>query len=81
MSRIVFPLLILLLIGGIIAAARAQTIGCGNAIFGSLTLITSANAQTITVPCAGGGTPPVTVCLGAVDTSVGCALPMLGGVP
>ena len=49
---------LLTLVGGI-WALRAQTIGCGNTIFGKLNLITSAFAQTISVPCGGGGPPPV----------------------
>jgi hypothetical protein len=54
----------------------------------TLAMIGIASGQVWIMSPSGGGRasgsgapPPPSVCLGVVDTSVGCALPMLGGIP
>ena len=53
-KRLITVGLLLAVLAGGLFASHAQTIGCGNSIFGSL--FTPANAQTISAPCGGGGT-------------------------
>lgn len=53
------------LLVAILLTSRADSRGFGNSYTG----------------VSGGGTSAPSVCLGAIDLSVGCALPMLGGAP
>lgn len=77
-NRILLPIILLAALAGLWAqVSKAQTIGCSNVIYGSLSLITEANAQTIVVPC--NSTPQIqlsatTIIAGSADgTTLGTA--------
>lgn len=48
----------------------------------ALSPLVPATAETITITCPDNNcTVTVSTCNGAIDLSVGCALPMFGGIP